>query len=56
MLRYRGLTYRELLMNLSTDGARRHLAPGEQFENAPSHGVPQYVERMHTSKLKPWLI
>jgi hypothetical protein len=53
MLRYRRLAYRELLLDLRTDGARRQFAAREQFENAPSYRIAQYVERVHILKLKP---
>jgi len=52
VLRDRRLTYRELALDLRTDGPRRQFAPGEQFENAPAHRVSQYVERVHTPKIK----
>jgi len=56
VLRHRRLTYRELFLNLRTDGSRRQLAPGEQFENAPTYRVAQNIERVHILKLKHLLI
>ena len=47
MLRHRRLGDRELVLDGGTDGASRHLAVGEQFENAAPHRIPQDVERVH---------
>jgi hypothetical protein len=52
MLRDGGLADRELGLDDSSDGARRHLAIGEQFEDPAPHRIAQYVERVHVTKLK----
>ena len=52
VLRHRRLAYRKLRLYLCTDGSGRELAPGEQFENAPTHRVAQNIERVHFPKIK----
>ena len=52
MLRDGGLADRELVLDDGTDGARRHLTVGEQFEDSAPHGIAQDIERVHVFKLK----
>lgn len=56
MLRNRRLADRELVLDGRGDGACRHLAVGEQLQNAAPHRLPQDVERVHIPKLKYQLI
>ena len=52
VLGYRRLADRELALDGGADRARRHLAVGEQFQNAPPHRIAKDVERVHPPKLK----
>jgi hypothetical protein len=52
MLRDSGLADRELVSDDGTDGTRRHLTVGEQFEDPAPHRIAQYIEGVHASKLK----
>jgi hypothetical protein len=52
MLRDSGLADRELVSDDGTDGTRRHLTVGEQFEDSAPHRITEDVERVHTTKLK----
>ena len=56
MLGYRRLGDRELRLDGGTDGPRRLLAVGEQFENAPPDRIAEDVERVHIPKIKLLLI
>src|SRR4029077_727662 len=52
MLRYRGLSDRELVLDGCADRARRHLAVGEQFQDAAPHRIAQDVECVHSINLE----
>ena len=56
MLGYRRLGDRELRLDSGTDGARRLLAVGEQFENAPPDRIAEDVKRVNSPKIKSVLI
>ena len=52
MLRYRGLSDRELALNRRSDCSSRHLTVGKKFEDATAHRVAEDVERVHIPKIE----